>query len=100
KRVGLSPRSVQRDHQLTDQALARRVLAHQRLELPDQPCVLAERQPRVDSILKRRQSRLPKPGDLALREARVGEISQRLPTPQRKRLTKAPVGGRRVPRGE
>ena len=61
------------------------MLAHQRLELPDQPCVLAERQPRVDSILKRGKPRLPKPGDLALRETLVGEISQRLPTPQRKR---------------
>ena len=76
------------------------MLAHQRLELPDQPCVLAERQPRVDSILKRRQSRLPKPGDLALREALVGEIGQRLPTPQRKRLAQAPVGDRRVTRGK
>ena len=96
KRLGLAPRSVQRDHQLTDQALARRMLAHQRLELPHQPCVLAEREPRVDSILQSAKPRLPKPGDLALREALVGEIGQRLAAPQRERLAQAP--GRRPPR--
>ncbi len=76
------------------------MLAHQCLELRHQPCVLAEREPRVDSILKRRQSRLAKPGDLVLGEALVGEVSQRLPTPQCQRVAQALVGGRRVTGGE
>ena len=100
KRVGLAPRSVQRDHQLTDQALARRVLAHQRLELPDQPCVLAERE-----LARRFDPQAPPVAPAQAGRSRpartlVGEISQRLATPQRKRLAQAPAGARRVTRGK
>ena len=76
------------------------MLAHQRLELPDKPGVLAERQPRVDSILHSAKPRLAKPGDLVLGEALIGEVSHRLPTPQRQRVAQALVGSRRVTDGE
>ena len=55
ERVGLATRSVQREHQLTDKALAQGMLVHERLELPDQPCVLAQRELRVDPLLERGQ---------------------------------------------
>ena len=100
QRVGLAPRSIQRDHQLPDDALAQWIPAHQHLELPHQPYVLAERQLRVDSVLHGGESRLPKPGDLAPREGLVGEVSQWLPTPQRQPLAQAQAGSCCVARRE
>src|SRR5437764_7037030 len=55
ERVGLATRSVQREHQLSGEALARGMLVDERLELPDQLCVLAERELRVNPLLQRRQ---------------------------------------------
>jgi hypothetical protein len=48
ERVGLATRSVEREHQLTDQRLARGMLVDERLELADQLSVLAERELGVD----------------------------------------------------
>ena len=82
KRVGLAPRSVQREHQLANEPLARRMLANQRLELSRQPRVLSECELRVDPLLHRGQPRLLQPRDLGLRERLVLKIRKRRATPQ------------------
>ena len=55
QRLRLPPRTVEREHQLSDEALPQSVLANERLELPDQLSVLTERELRVDPLLERRQ---------------------------------------------
>ena len=89
QRVGLPAAAVQREHQLAAQALAKRVLRDERLELRHQLVVAAERQLSVDAILDRRETELLEPGDLALRECLASQLGQRLPAPERKRLAQA-----------
>jgi hypothetical protein len=89
QRFGLPATAVQREHQLAAQALAKRVLRDERLELRHQFVMAAERQLSVDAILDRRETKLLEPGDLALREGLVSQLGQRLPAPERKRLAQA-----------
>ena len=89
QRVGLPAAAVQREHQLAAQALAKRVLRDERLELRHQLVMAAERQLSVDAIFDRRETELLEPGDLALRERLVSQLGQRLPAPERKRLAQA-----------
>ena len=51
----LPPRSVEREHQLTAQPLAKRVFVGERLELADQIAVSASLELRVDPVLERRE---------------------------------------------
>ena len=49
----------------------------------------------VDPLLERRQPQLPETGALRLRERLVGEVGERRPAPQRKRLAqllRCPLG--------
>jgi hypothetical protein len=89
QRVGLPATAVQREHQLAAQALAKRVLRDERLELRDQLVMAAECQLSVDAILDRRETKLFEPGDLALRECVVSQLGEGLPAPERKRLAQA-----------
>ena len=90
KRIGMATRAVQREHQLTDEALAQGMLVDERLELSDQPGVLAERELRVYALLDSAQPCLLQPRDLRLRERLVGKIRQRWTTPQPQRLPQPP----------
>ena len=67
ERVSLPARAVQREHQLTPETFAQRMLTHQRLELAHQPRVIAQREVRVDPILQHDQPRFLQTCDLALR---------------------------------
>jgi hypothetical protein len=58
QRLGLAPAAVQRQHQLTAQALAQGVLRHQRAQLTDQLLVSSERKVRLDPVLDRIQPQL------------------------------------------
>ena len=87
QRVGLPAAAIQREHQLAAQPLTKHVLGDQRLELCHQLEMAAGRQIGVDPILQRRQPQLLQPGDLALRERLAPQIGQRLPPPQRQRIT-------------
>ena len=49
--VSLPTGAIQRQHQLTEQPFAPRVLFHQRFELGHDPAVLSERELRVDPLL-------------------------------------------------
>ena len=87
QRVGLPAAAIQRQHQLAAQPLSEHVLGDQRLELRHQLEMAAGRQVGVDPILQRRQPQLLQTGDLALRERLAPQIGQRLPPPQRQRIT-------------
>src|SRR5205085_6075429 len=84
ERVGLATGPVHGEHQLGDEALTQRMLVNERLQLPHQPCVLAERKLGVDPFLQRDQPRLLQSRYLWLRERRVREIRERgvAPGPQ------------------
>ena len=86
QRVGLPAGSVQREHQLAAQALAQRMLAHQRLELAHQPGMLARGQIRVDPVLERGQTGFLQPRDLRLGKRLVGEVRERRTAPHPQRL--------------
>ena len=86
QRLGLAPAAIEREHPLTAQALAQRVLGHERLELGHQIGVAAERQVGVDAPLQRHRAPLLEPGDLGLRERLVRDVGQRGPAPQRQGL--------------
>ena len=87
ERVGLPARAVQRQDQQLAQALAQRMLAHQRLQLGHDLGVTAERQVGLEPQLERDQPQLLQPRDLVARERLVLEIRQRRPPPERQRLT-------------
>ena len=80
--VGLSPRSVQDEHQVGTQSLAVGMLRRQCLQLPDQLGVATERQIGFDPILERREPQLLQASRLRLREPSLGEVRERLPAPQ------------------
>jgi hypothetical protein len=87
QRVGLPAAAIQREHQLTAQPLPEHVLGDQRFELRYQLVVAAGRQVGVDAVLERRQPQLLQPGDLALGQRHALQLGQRLPPPQRQRIT-------------
>ena len=89
QRVLLAPRAVERDHELRSEAFVRGMVVDKRLQFGDDPAVLAERQLRFDALLDRRQAQFLEPGDRRGRERLVGEVGQRRPPPQRKRLPEA-----------
>ena len=87
QRVGLPAAAIQRQHQLTAQPLPEHVLGDHRLQLRHQLEMAAARQIGVDPILQRRQPQLLQTRDLALRQRLALQIGQRLPPPQRQRIT-------------
>ena len=82
ERVRLSPRSVQREHQLTSQALAGGLSGQQRFDLGDYPGVAAEPQVSFDPRLERAEAQLLEPADLSLREVLETELGQRPAAPR------------------
>ena len=100
QRLGLTTRPVQRQHQLSADALAQGMLTHESVELADQLVLATEREIGVDPNLQRRQTRLLQPGDLSLSERLVGEVSQRRPPPQPQRIAQEAGGGRGISPGQ
>src|ERR671928_222043 len=62
------------------------MLSGQRLELGDHLLVPPEREVGLDPVLQGREAQLLEPPDLVLREWLVGEVRERRPAPERKRL--------------
>ena len=60
----------------------------ERLELRDEPAVAAELEVGLDAVFQRGQAKLLEARDLALGEALVRELSERLSTPLRERFGK------------
>ena len=86
QRLRLPARPVERGHHRPPQALAKRVLDDQCLELSNQLVVAPERKVGVDPELYCREPDLVEPADGRLGEALVGEVRERRASPQRQRL--------------
>ena len=56
ERVGLSPAAVEREHQLSPQALAERMLRGQGFQLGNELAVAAEREIGLDAVFERAQA--------------------------------------------
>ena len=81
QRLGLTPRAVQREHQLAAEPLAQRMLTHQRLELTYERGLTSERKIRLDPILHCSQPRLLETRHVALGERFIGEVRKRRAAP-------------------
>ena len=84
--LGLTPRAIEREHELAAQPLAQRMLGHEGLELADEVVVAAEREVGVDPALERRDAKLLELEDRRLGERLVGEVGEGRSAPQRERL--------------
>ena len=93
QRIGLAPGAVQRQHQLTVQRLAQRVLGHERLQLADRIRVTAQSELGFEALLQAGEPQLFEMRALDLGERLLGELRERRPAPQVKRLAQ-PLGRR------
>ena len=85
ERVGLAAGAVERQHQLAAQALPQRMCLDQRLELPGDLGVAADREIGLDALAEAADPQILQPRDLGLREALVGDVGERRPAPQLER---------------
>jgi hypothetical protein len=69
ERLGLTARSVEREHELAAQPLAQRVLVHERLELGNERARPAQIEFSVEQLLGYAQAQLVQPADLRHRLA-------------------------------
>ena len=83
QRLGLAVGPVQREHELTAEALAVGVLGDERLELPHDLGVRAQLQARLDVQLDRRHAEIGETRDLALGERLVAQVGERRSAPER-----------------
>jgi hypothetical protein len=101
ERICLATVAVEREHQLSDRALARRLGAYEGSELGEDLVVTAERQLRVEELLVRLQPQvLQLLRELVQHARRAGDVGERSATPQRERRAQLrdPFGGRQAPR--
>ena len=88
--LGLPARAVEGAHELRAKPLAERVLADERLELPDEIGVTAELEVGFDSALEGGETELLEPEDLSLGERLACEIGQCRPAPEAESVAKEP----------
>ena len=91
ERVRLPSRAIESEHELGAEALTEWVPAHQQLELGDELGIAAEGEIHLDPFLEGLEPKLLEPRDLGLRPRLVGELDQRLSSPERKRLPQQPA---------
>ena len=94
--VGLAPRPVEREHELSAKALPQRIAGDERLQLGDELGMSPELEVGVDALLDGGEPCLLEADDLGLREWLVGEIRERAAPPEGKRLVEqlgAPAPG-------
>jgi hypothetical protein len=87
QRLRLPAAAIEREHALTVQPLAQRVLADQVVELAEHRVVSPAGQRGVDRRLARLQPEVLEPPDLGCGERLVGKVVERRPAPQRECLT-------------
>ena len=100
QRVGLATRAVEGEHELSASALPEWLLGHERLELADEIRVSTQREASLDRFLAGDEVQLLEPGDLGLRERRVGEVGECRPAPESERARERLGGIGRVAAGE
>ena len=91
ERLGLPARAVQGEHQLGAEMLAERIGACESVELADQLRVAAVGEIALDPLLETGEAKLLQACDLGFGEAPVGEVGQRVSSPERERLRRLPV---------
>ena len=96
ERLGLAPRSVEREHQLPAETLAQRMVPHESFELSQHGSVAAERELCVEALLERREPQLLEPRDRGLCERLVREIGERRPSPEPECTAEHVGGGLRI----
>ena len=77
QRVGLAAAAIEGEHELPGEALARRVLGDQVLQLADQLGLAARGEIGLDARLQRGQALLLEPRDLRLREGLERQLGER-----------------------
>ena len=82
ERFCLSPRPVQREHQLAAEALAKRVVPDERFHLGNELCVALTFEVGVNAILERGKANLLEARRLVLRERLEREVGERWASPQ------------------
>ena len=98
ERLRLPPAAIEGEHELAAQALAQRVLLHQRHQR--RQVGATERELRVDVVLERGEARLLEVAGGVLRPRLVLEVGERAAAPQRERLGQVRLGSREVCRRE
>jgi hypothetical protein len=93
ERLGLAPRSIESEHELSAQSLAQCVLPDERVQLGHKLVLASEGQIGIDPRLERPHASLLEAGDFVLREVVVLEVRERRSTPEPERF---PEHGRRV----
>jgi hypothetical protein len=96
----LPVRAIEGEHELRPQALAERMLGHERLQLPNEHRVTAEGEVSVDPLLEPAQAELVEPGDLGSSEGVLREVGEWRAAPEAEPLAKALRGRPRLPAGE
>jgi hypothetical protein len=96
ERLRLPSRTVQRDHQLSAQTLAQRVLCDERLQFADQVLGTSPGQLCGHPLLDRLYTQLLQARDLALGELIEAIVGQRLATPQRQGRLEVGGGALRI----
>ena len=81
ERLGLPPRSIQREHELRAQTLPQRVLSDRCLQLTHDAEMPAKCQLGLETLLERGQPELLEPSGLSLSERLIGELGQRRAAP-------------------
>ena len=92
ERLGLTARPVKGEHELRPQSLSQWVLAHERLELPDECGMAPVSEIPVDPPLETGQTQLLQPRNLRLGEGLVRELGKRGAPPDAERLLELPLG--------
>src|SRR5262245_34820170 len=85
KCVGLSTGAVQREHELTPEALAVRIACDECFELRQQLDVPTQRELRLDAVFGGSEARLLETGDLEARPRLVRQVGDRRLAPERER---------------
>jgi len=80
---GDRPGPVEREHQLTAEALAEQVLGHEGLQLDGELVVTAQLEVGCDPLLLGGEAQLLEARNLGLREVLVPELGKRRPPPER-----------------
>ena len=100
ERLRLAPAAVEREHELGDEPLARRMLGDEPAQLRDQLRVAAGGRVGLDARLQRGELLLLEPGDLGGGERLVRQVGERRPAPHVLRLAQERRGLLGLARGE
>jgi hypothetical protein len=93
ERLALAARARQRQRVQRAQALAQRLFAHERLQLPGHRGVLAERQPQEGAVLDRHQPQGFEPGTLGAHGVRLPQVRVRRAAPRGEGLVEVAAQG-------